>query len=126
MMQRGFTLLELIVAIAIVSLLLTIALPSYHRHGEKLAVINAKHKLLEIMHLENRYFSEHGTYTVGIASDLGVASTVSDRSDYQIAATACGVGIHQCVELRAVAIKGDKPDLIIDSLGNKRPGALWK
>ena len=126
MAQRGFTLLELIVAIAIVALLLTIALPNYHRHSEKLSVIDAKHKLMEIMHLENRYFSEHATYTVGITSDLGVASLVSDRGDYQIEATACGAGIHQCVELRAVAIKGDKPELIIDSLGNKSPKALWK
>ena len=78
------------------------------------------------MHLQNRYFSEHATYTVGITSDLGVESVVSDRGDYQITANACGVGIHQCIELRAVAIREDKPDLIIDSLGNKRPKALWK
>ena len=126
MKQKGFTLLELIVTIAIVALLLTIALPSYHRHGERLSIIDAQHKLLEIMHLQNRYFSEYATYTVGITSDLGVASAVSDRGDYQVSANACGVGIHQCIELRAVAIKGGKPDLIIDSLGNKRPKALWK
>ncbi len=126
MMQRGFTLLELIVAIAIFGLLLTIALPNYHRHGEKLAIIDAKHKLVEIMHLENKYFSEHATYTVGITSDLGVGSSASDRGDYQIVANACGVGIHQCVELKAVAVKGDKPELVIDSLGNRHPEVLWK
>ena len=125
-MRRGFTLLELIVAIAIVALLLTVALPNYYRHSEKLSVVDARHKLLEIMHLENKYFSEHATYTVGITSDLGMENPVSERGDYRIVANACSVGIHQCVELRAIAIKGDKPDLIIDSLGNKHPKALWK
>lgn len=125
-MQRGFTLLELIVVIAIIALLLTIALPNYYRHSERLSTIDARHKLLEIMHLEHRYFSERSTYTVGLIADLGVESLISDRGDYQIIADACGVGIHHCVKLRAVAIKGDKPDLAIDSLGNRSPKALWK
>ena len=125
-MQRGFTLLELIVVIAIVALLLTIAFPNYHRHSERLSIIDARHKLLEIMHLENRYFSEHATYTIRLTSDLNIDSLISDRGDYQIIAGACGVGIHHCVELKAIAIKGDKSDLAIDSLGNRSPDALWE
>ena len=125
-MREGFTLLELIVAIAIIALLLTIAFPDYHRYGERLSIIDARHKLMEIMYLENRYFNEQSTYTVGLTTDLGVESLVSDRGDYRIIAKACGAGIHHCVELRAVAIKGHKPDLAIDSLGNKSPAALWQ
>ena len=125
-MQRGFTLLELIVVIAIVALLLTIAFPNYHRHSERLSIIDARHKLLEIMHLENQYFSEHSVYTVGLISDLNMESLISDRGDYQIVANTCGAGLYYCVELKAIAIKGDKPDLVIDSLGNRSPDALWK
>ena len=125
-MQKGFTLLELIVVIAIIALLLTIALPNYHRYGERLSIIDARHKLVEIMYLENRYFTEQATYTVALTSDLGIETLVSDRGDYQITANACGDGIHHCIELRAVAVTGHKPDLVIDSLGNKSPQALWK
>ena len=125
-MREGFTLLELIVAIAIIALLMTIALPNYSRYGERLSIIDARHKLVEIMHLENRYFAAQSTYTVALTTDLGVESLVSDRGDYRITASACGGGIHHCIELRAVAIKGHKPDLAIDSLGNKSPAALWQ
>lgn len=124
--QKGFSLLELITAIAIIALLLTIALPSYHRYSERLSVIDARHKLLEIMHLENRYFSEQSTYTIRLVSDLGVESLVSDRGDYRIVASTCGSGIRHCVELKAVATTDRRPDLIIDSSGNKSPPALWK
>ena len=125
-MQKGFTLLELIVVIAIIALLLTVALPSYHRYGEKLSVVDARHKLIEIMYLENQYFSEWSTYTIELSSDLMVDNLVSDRGDYRITAMACGSGIRHCVELRAVAIDGNKPSLTIDSWGNRSPAALWK
>ena len=125
-MQKGFTLLELVIVIAIVALLLTVALPNYHRYGERLSIIDARHKLIEIMYLENRYFTEQSTYTTGLRSDLGIEKLISERGDYRITASACGTGIHHCVQLTALAIKGDKPHLSIDSFGNKSPSELWK
>ena len=125
-MQKGFTLLELVVVIAIIALLLTVALPSYHRYSERLSIIDGRHKLVEIMHLENLYFTKQSTYTTKLTADLGVENLISDRGDYRITASACGSGIYHCVQLTAIALKENKPNLSIDSLGNKSPAALWK
>jgi len=124
--QKAFTLLELMVVVAIIALLLVITLPSYHQYSERIAISAARHKLVEIMYLQNRYFSEHASYTTQLTADLGIATLSTERGDYRITANACGRGLATCVELRAVALADDKPNLILDSLGNKSPLELWK
>jgi len=121
---KAFTLLELMVVVAIIALLLVITLPSYHQYSERIAITAARHKLVEIMYLQNRYFSEHATYTARLTADLGIATLNSERGDYRITASACGRGIAECVALTATAAA--KPNLMLDSFGNKSPPELWQ
>src|ERR1700733_1167388 len=68
--DRGFTLVELIVAMVILATLAAIAIPSYSIYVLKSHRTEAKSALLDLASLEERYFSTAGTYSLN-PTDLG-------------------------------------------------------
>jgi type IV pilus assembly protein PilE len=68
--DRGFTLVELIVAMVILATLAAIAIPSYSAYVLKSHRTEAKSALLDLASLEERYFSTAGTYSA-TPTDLG-------------------------------------------------------
>jgi type IV pilus assembly protein PilE len=60
---RGFTLIELIIAMVIVATLAAIAIPSYQTYVLRSHRTDAKSALLDLASLEERYFSTHNSYT---------------------------------------------------------------
>ena len=69
---RGFTLLELVFAVAIVGLLLAVAYPSFMQQIAKSRRTEAKSVLLACAQLLERHNSQSGNYAAG--SDAGVAA----------------------------------------------------
>ena len=82
---RGFTLIELIVAVVIAAVLAAIAVPSYVSYARKSHRTEAKTALLDIAALEERYYSVNNTYS-GTATDVGYAAwpAVIGSGYYQI------------------------------------------
>jgi len=64
--QRGFTLIELMIVVAVVAILAAIATPSYLEHVRKSKRAQAKADLVEYMQLAERYHTVNNTY-VGFA-----------------------------------------------------------
>lgn len=60
--RHGFTLLELIVVIAILAVLLTVALPSYRNYMVRVHRTEAVSALLELASCQERVFADHGHY----------------------------------------------------------------
>lgn len=58
----GFTLLEVIVVVAIVAILSSIALPNYNEHVRRSERVAARAVLLEAANWMERHFSMHHTY----------------------------------------------------------------
>lgn len=60
--SKGFTLIELIVAVAIVSILAAIAWPSYRNYVVKAARVEAKATMLNMAQMQERYYTNNGGY----------------------------------------------------------------
>jgi type IV pilus assembly protein PilE len=68
--QRGFTLIELVIAMVIASILAAIAIPSYTSYIMKSRRTEAKSALLNLASLEERFYSTNNTYS-SLPTDLG-------------------------------------------------------
>ena len=105
----GFSLIELLAALAIMSLLLALAVPAYHGHVVRAKRVQGQAALLRLMQQQERYYSQNNRYLAFSSAspaqqfpwwsgDGGAAA-----SAYEIEALACpGLAIGQCVLLRAM------------------------
>jgi type IV pilus assembly protein PilE len=60
--SRGFTLIELMIAVAIIAILTAVAYPSYLQHVRKSRRADAKSALLDLATRQERYFSVNNRY----------------------------------------------------------------
>jgi len=85
---RGFTLIELMVAVAIIAIITAIAVPSYQEQVRKSNRGLAKSDLLELTQCAERYHTTNGTY---VGFDAAAACDVDSKDDagrYDFAAAA--------------------------------------
>ncbi|MGK5020666.1 type IV pilin protein [Janthinobacterium lividum] len=108
----GFSLIELLAALAITSLLLALAVPAYHGHVVRAKRVQGQAALLRLMQQQERYYSQNNHY-LAFSSALPAPQVQAfpwwsgeggaAGSAYEIEALACpGLTIKQCVLLRAL------------------------
>ena len=73
--QKGFTLIELMIVVAILGILSAIALPSYNRYVEKSRRTDAKVELLRIAQLQESYFAQNLSYANSLIQ-LGLGNNI--------------------------------------------------
>ena len=84
--QKGFTLIEVMIVVAILGIISAIAIPSYSEYVKKGKRADAKVELLRIAQLQESYFVQNLSYakdfTIG-AGGLGLGASVkSDQEEY--------------------------------------------
>ena len=128
--NKGFTLIEMLVVAAIISIFASIAIPSYQDFVLKARRAEGISFLFQIMELQERYFTDNLSYATDL-TELGYVSSTdleSESSYYQVNAVACdGTVISDCVLLTANAINEQQndDDLSLSSLGGKLPDGFW-
>ena len=95
--NRGFTLIDLVIAIAIVAILLTVAFPSYQAYIVRSSRQTAQSELVGLANAQEKIFLNSNAYTSSVASaytgqssgGLGVTSGKSkdNRYTYSVAST---------------------------------------
>ena len=128
--NKGFTLIELMISVAIIGILVTIAFPSYRQYVVESRRSEGIAMLLQVMQQQERYYTEELTYSTNL-TDLGfaVANPTSQNSHYTISAARCGSDpVSRCVLLTAVAQGQQVVDgnLTLNSRGIRTPAAYWQ
>lgn len=121
--NKGFSLIELMIVIAIIGVISAVAFPSYTSYMEKSRRADAKIALTKMASIQERYYLQNSTYTTTVA-DVGGAD--SDDGYYTLSIAAGADGIAEGFILTATADAGDSQandtnckKLILNSLGTK-------
>ncbi|MFM9423883.1 type IV pilus assembly protein PilE [Variovorax sp. GrIS 2.14] len=90
----GFTLIELMIVVAVVGILAGIAYPSYNQYVLKSRRADARNAVLDLASRQERYFSVNNAYTnlptalgYGGSSAFPISVNVSGQSYYTLSAT---------------------------------------
>jgi type IV pilus assembly protein PilE len=107
---HGFTLIELMVVLVVVSILITAAYPSYHESVRKAKRAEGRAALMRLMQQQERYFTQNNGY-VAFSSDstdenakkfIWYSGASAASSAYEVSAVACAnERIENCVVLIA-------------------------
>lgn len=128
-MPAGFTLIELMLTLAIIALLATIAYPSYRDAVLKGRRAEGRTALTDFLQQQERYFTQHGHYHLSQGDDNGPfkshSSDTPSRSAYTLSSRPCtdaSLDTTECVRLVATPATPDPQvgDLVLDSIGPTR------
>jgi type IV pilus assembly protein PilE len=85
---RGFTLIELMVTVAIMGILVAVGFPSYQQHMAKGRRADGRAALVELAQRMERYYTERSTYATATLGGAGIYPSTSPQGHYTLAITA--------------------------------------
>ena len=125
--HRGMTLIEMLIAVAIIGILSTIAIPSYSKHVESGRRTEAQVGLVELQLWAEQFYTSNSSYPNSADLSLGVprCSSCSLSSEYTFSISNTGNGVDRFVLSAKVKPNGrqknDKcKELTINAAGEKK------
>jgi len=123
---RAFTLIELLISIAIISIIATVAIPSYVTKIREAKTSEAIEALQFVMQAQERYYGDSSTYSIDL-KELGYTdeTTTSTGGLYEITASLCAAAVPatQCIQLVAEPVRDsgqeESGDFGLNSRGEK-------
>ncbi|MBP8270723.1 MAG: type IV pilin protein [Sphaerotilus sp.] len=106
--SRGFTLMELMIAVAVVGILASVAVPSYREHVSASRRSDAKSALLAVAQVMERHYTERGTYVGATLGTTGLYPSTSPQGYYTLSIASQDADGFSLLATRAGAQVGDK------------------
>ncbi len=132
---KGFTLMELMIVVAIIGIIGAIAVPSYDSFMKKSRRADAKVGLAKLADRQERHYLQNNTYAASLGV-LGMAGDLTENSYYQLSVVSAnttgfslqadangGTATGQAGDTTTSA--GDCTVMGLDSLTLKTPAACW-
>ncbi|WP_028323672.1 type IV pilin protein [Desulfatirhabdium butyrativorans] len=119
--ETGFTLIELMIVVAIIGILAAIAIPNFMNYQCKAKQSEAKSNLGNIRTAEEAYYAEKDSYGATLG-DIGFSVKGTDKQSYSYGLAASGTGTTAAFTATAGATAGGK--LVGDVWTINQEGAL--
>lgn len=130
--QLGFTLIELMIVVAIIGILAAVAYPSYTDSVARSNRSEGQRELLRIANLQEQFYMDNRSYTTDMtALGLNASPFVTENDHYAISATTSDGGNAFTLTAKASTAQA-KIDLsacgslTVTDGGEKAPAACWE
>ncbi|WP_199244087.1 type IV pilin protein [Bacterioplanes sanyensis] len=120
MRHSGFSLIELLVTIAIVAILTSLAMPQYAQYVQRGRRTDALDTIQRLMDAQERYYATNAKYTLKL-SDVGFSAS-TPGGYYSLGLSKCGTKTEsQCIEVTATALGDQKSDgnIVFNTAGKR-------
>jgi type IV pilus assembly protein PilE len=124
--QRGVTLIELMVTVAIIGLLAAVAYPAYGQYVLRGHRSSAQAYLLDLAHAQSQYLADNRAYAAS-TEDLGidVPASVAERYEIEIVADDAPPTYTITATPLTTGPQNGDATLTINQAGTKTPGDKW-